>query len=280
MALFGSKTKVGLELADPGPFEPGQAIEARITLGEIDKKARGGRIELLYVNDFATIGEVDWEGELISVLDETRPGETRESEEVVIDQQPLELRAGTHTVRLTLPADAPPSAADAVEWSVRAVVDRERGGDSESDEQIVVRDPTGKPDWAQGPATTEGDEVAVEFEGIERTVRPGGLIEGTVAITARERVEAAYLQVELAEREEGRRGAGFRSKIASEFVVDESFVIEAGESRRVPLRIALPDDARPVFEAKNNSLHCVLEVRLEKAIGRAVGAFELNVISA
>ncbi len=51
MGLFGDKTSVTME-AEPNRLAPGDEVRGRITVGEPDKKARDGRVCLLYVNTY------------------------------------------------------------------------------------------------------------------------------------------------------------------------------------------------------------------------------------
>lgn len=259
MGLFGSKTTLTLE-AEPVRLAPGDEIRSRITTGDPDKKAQDGHVRLLYVNTYRYESS-DSDG------DSTTSSAT---EDIVVAEAPLfgsggTPAAGTFCVALHLPDDAPPSAADAVEYKLVAIVDRKAGRDVKEHVALQVASaPTAYADRAARP-TEQPDELRAEIEAAPRELRAGETISGMVSVTARSGLEGRALRVRV--RGIRRDQDGLTTVYDGEAqTLTEPANLAAGEPQSFPFAVQVPADARPTFDARHNALDWALEVFVDRRL--------------
>lgn len=258
MGLFGGKTEVELEV-EPAELVAGEALVARVRLGAPDKKARAGRVELLYRNTYK-YDTTDADGDTTTATS---------TEDVQIESVELgdegPLQAGETTVELRVPATAPGTSPKSVDWLVRAVVDRRRGTDAKAQQPITVRVPAAPlKSWALGPAACPS-ECAMAFDVPVRTARPGDTIAGTVTVTPSSPVSARGLKVRL-RRVRYDRDGNTNQDVVQEAVVAEGVELAAGETRSVPFSLTVPPDAPPSFDAYNNKQCWYVEAALDRKL--------------
>jgi sporulation-control protein spo0M len=248
---------------------PGDELRAVVTVAGAD--ARDVRAELYYVNTYLRpapdpAGTNQSTSTLETALDlasELSSGPEEEATADVVVQSVSvsttpESAAGDHELLFTLPADAPPTVADAVEWKVRAMVDRPTGPHDEAVADVgVASTPEGIVADIE-PGTHWDDQFEVIVPG-GQAVRAGDTLAGTLVITPHKGVKFTDLRVELkGERED-------HNKIKHNFVAAKADVagatqIEAGQRHEVPFTLAVPADALPTFAADNNILTHTLVV--------------------
>lgn len=268
MGLFGSKTDLAITL-DTDIVTAGGEVRATVEVGEADKKAQGGRVELLYKNTYK---------EEYRDSDGDRSTRTT-SEDVVVDAVHLEeLEAGARQVTLTVPPDASGNDAKAVEWRVQAVVDRKRARDARAEQAIHVH---GGEDvlagWAER-APSRPKECDVVLEPSTRIVQPGDRITGTVTFRAtREALSGRALRVDLHRVLEDRDDLTDEATVKAE--LSSSVDLAVGEEERLTFEVVVPEDAGPSFRAKHNAQHWYLEGVVDRPRARDyVGRVELLVL--
>lgn len=256
MGLFGDKTQIQLDVAH-SEVAAGQPVVARVRLGSPDKRAQGGRVELLYRNTY-TEDYRDGDGD-----HETRTVTT----DVVVDTQPLAtgggLRAGETVIELPLPRTAPGTSPNTVEWMVRAVVDRKLASDAEAKAPLVVRVPAQPLEsWAQTPVVSP-KQCIIGIDVASRIVRPGEQISGTMTLTPTSPVSARAARVRL-RRVRHDKGDNKRDQVVQEVVVAEHLELAPGDTRTAAFALTVPLDAPPSFAAQHNQQRWYVEVVLDR----------------
>jgi hypothetical protein len=251
MAPFGRKTSVQLTV-EPSTVIAGEEIVCQVDVGTIDAKVQGGRIELGYGNTYARRSQDRDAGSSTAWTTEWVPVES-------VPMFAGAPAAGQRVVRLRLPTDAPPSVADAVDWEVRAVVDRRRSFDAWAETPLVVHASPGLLAHRIQTPTESATEVPMTIELTTRELRPGGILTGTV--TANPTVEQAT---------RGLRAQLVRERHEQDGIVDrdvDAVVTLTGEAQLRPgvaisssFQIAAPADPAPCWDARYNSQHWYLEV--------------------
>lgn len=251
----GSKTKLELAL-DRAEYKAGDTVRAAVSIGgEIDDKAQGTRLEVLYTHHYKT-----WEYD--SKRNRTV---TSFSVDVVVASRPLSESAavelGQKAVEVTIPADAPPSARDLVDWKVKAVIDRRRSGDVTSEVPIQV---ASRPDqyaaWAERPPEVQRG-CAMELKIPSRSFALGATISGTLALRAEESFDASEIRVDLLRYRHDSPGGDEvmdTDKIQSVKLAGGT-KLAAGDIKELPFEIAIPADQAPSYQARSNSIRWFLE---------------------
>ena len=257
VGLFGDRTRLELDLETP-VVVAGEAVRARVRVGEPDKRAQGGRVELLYRNTFQ-YDDTDSDGDRTTCTT---------TQDVVVATCGLGhdgvLRPGELQVALPLPREAPGTSARSVEWLLRAVVDRRRAGDAEAVAPVTVRvPPQPLADWAQTPPASPAG-WAVAFTLRSRVVRPGEDVTGTVVLTPAQDLRARGLRVRL-RRERLDQDGNSTGATADETVVAEDLQLPAGRPASYAFSLAVPPDAPPSFVAAHNEQHWYLDAVVDRA---------------
>lgn len=253
--LGGSKTTLLLRL-DKREYSAGDIVRATVSVGgSIDDKAQGARLELLYTNHYKKWGrDSDNDREIYN-----------KTNDVVVASRPLSegtaVQLGERTVEVTIPADAPPSAPDMVDWKVKAVIDRRRAGDVTSEVPIQV---ASRPDqyaaWAERPPTVErGCEMELRIPG--RSYALGSTVSGTLFLRAEEDFDANEIRVDLLRDRLDSPGNDevTQTDKARSVPVAGDTKFAAGDTKELPFQIEIPADQPPSFEAASNSMRWFLE---------------------
>jgi len=251
MVPFGRKTPVKLTV-EPSTVIAGDEIICRVDVGKLDAKVQGGRVELSYLNTYSRFSRDSDGGSSDGWTTESVPVET------------IPMFAGTpapgeRIFHVRLPRDAPPSVADAVEWHVRAVVDRRRALDAWDEAPLVVQAAPGMLAGRMETPTEAATDIPMTVELSARELRPGGTLAGTV--TANPTIEGGMrgLRVQLVRERHEQDGIVDREVEAVVALTGET-ELRPGASIFSPFEITAPEDAAPCWEAKYNSEHWYLEV--------------------
>lgn len=251
MGLFDKKTEVDVRV-DDDEVVAGGVVVAHADFGEPDKKAQGARIELGYRNRYQ---EDDQNSDGDTITSTTSSDVIRASQQISLDGA-----LGTAPVRaeLTVPADAPGSAADTVDWFVRAVVDRKLARDANASLPLTVRVPADPlASWADSPPETDG-ACRFELDPSTRVVRPGDRITGTLRVVAEKPISARCVRVQLhRKRFDPDHNRTVDDKTRVELCGETD--LRPGEELVLPFDIGVPPGAAPSFRAKHNHLHWYLE---------------------
>jgi hypothetical protein len=274
MGLFGGGVQVALRL-DRERVVAGETVQARVEIGEPDRKTQGGRVELLYRNTYRYESR-DSDGDRTN---------SRTTEDVVVVSEPLfehaTPAAGHVTVALPVPADAPGSDAKAVEWQVRAVVDRKRSRDARETLPLHVgSSPEALAAWAQAPFAAPDKGCTMTLEASSRVVRPGERITGVLTVRAplSEPLSARALRVDLRRIRHDEDDLTDEDRMKLE-VVAGGIELSGGEERRVPFEVVVPPHAGPSFVARHNTQRWYLEGIVDRPRARDyVGELEIVVL--
>jgi hypothetical protein len=248
-------TPLELEL-EPAEVVAGGTVRARVKIGEPDRKARGGRVVLVWKNTFRY---VDYDRDSDGDVDrEVR----RRTVENTVGSEPLfadgAVEAGEREVEFRIPPSAPGSAPDMVEWEVQAVVDRERAMDATEKAPVKVQTRLGElARWAETPPATSG-ECPMELQVAKRTFMPGETISGVLVIRPSADVEGRAVRVQL-ERRRFDQDQLEHGEEAARVVLDENVQLAMGAAREYPFELAVPPDAPPSLQTDKSSLHWYLE---------------------
>ncbi len=262
MGLFGDSTSVTLDVLSDR-LTPGAPVPVRVDVGRPDKRARGGRVELLYRNTYR-----DEERDHGDDRD-TGPRQVTRVDDVVVAQQPLwdgGPAEGTVALELVLPSDAPPSVPDMVEWKVRAVVDRKLAADAVAEQPLhVAPDPAALASWAERtPRLQPGSPVSLQVA--ERVARPGAELTGEIVVRAGgEPVQARCLRVDLVRHRRERADIEDQRTCASAVLVEE-VQVEPGQTQQAAFRLRVPGDAQPSARAQNNEQHWYVRAVLDRKL--------------
>ena len=273
MPLFGkNKTDVQLEV-DSDRVAAGEPLRVRVRVSEPDSKVQGGRVELRYRNEYRC-EDRDSDGDRHTV--------TR-TDDIVVASAPLfagGVETGDYDVELAVPPQGPPSAQDAVEWRVNAVLDRKRGLDAEAGHDLtVVIGSEAYDDRARRSPDTQ-DDLPMTLEVAPRTVRPGDAVGGELTITPSSPLEARSVRVQLRRRRD-HEDREYEEDVVMSVDVCGPLELGVGESRTFPIDLPVPADAEPTFEAKHNRQRWLLDGVVDRKLrGDHVVSAELNVHNA
>lgn len=250
MPLFGSKTDVTIDV-DRDQVVAGEELRVSAQLGELDKKAQGGRIELGYRNTYLE-DDTDSDGDRTT---------RRRTSDVVVATEHLRMGAGETPGHIdatfSVPADAPGSAEGSIAWFVRAVVDRKRARDANAERALTVLVPaTPLEAWAQLPAK-QSSKCAMELTASTRVAKPGDTISGTLTLSPHQALSARAVRVQLKRErndpDNNKDGHDFKLELCGETE------LTAGETRTLDYAIDVPVGAPPSFRAQYNHQHWYLE---------------------
>lgn len=261
MGLFGSKVELEVS-AEPTALSPGDEVRVRSELRGPDKKTRSARVRLVYVNSYR-YEEADYDA------DGVRQTHTR-NEEIVVAEEPLSgpgghggPTAGLFETVLHVPSDAPPSVEDAVEWMVRATIDRKAASDVNEEVPLTVASsPDAHAGWAEGSGT-HPSEARMDIELDRRVLRPGERIIGSVAVTANEDLEGRALRARLRGRRSDQDGEGVTYDGPVQDLAEPA-ALSAGATQSFAFALNVPIDARASFQTANNRLNWYVEVFLDR----------------
>ena len=251
MVPFGRKTPVQLTV-EQSMVTAGEEIICRVDVGTLDAKVQGGRVELGYLNTYSRRSR-DTDGD-------SSAGWTTQS----VPVQTVPLFAGTpapgqRVFRMRLPKDAPPSVADAVEWQVRAIVDRRRGLDARDEAPLVVLAAPGALAHRMQTPAESATGIPMTVELATRELRPGGILAGTATANPTVEGDTRGLRVQLVRERHEQDGIVDRDVEAVETLTGEA-ELRPGVSISSPFQIAAPTELAPCWDAKYNSEHWYLEV--------------------
>jgi hypothetical protein len=242
--LFGSRTEVEVSV-EPAEVVAGEPVRVSASFGELDRKAQGARLELGYRNTYRE-DDTDADGD--------RTTRTRTSDVLVaVEQVPVGDGAspGQLDAQLTVPADAPGTAAKSVEWFVRALVDRRHARDATAEQPLTVLAPADAlGPWAQSAPKVDG-RCTFALDVSTRTVRPGDAITGTLTLTPHEEIAARAVRVQLERRRED-PDRNVDSDDTTRVELRGEGVLAPGEQVTLPFEIVVPEDAAPSFRAEHN----------------------------
>jgi len=223
----------------------GASVRVTATVGELDKKVQGARIELGYKNTYRK-DSTDSEGDTTTITS---------SSEVIVATQQIPVADGQSpgevVAELQVPADAPGSAPGVIEWFARATVDRRRAPDAAAKQPVTVLAPVDAlRTWSESPPAVDGN-CTFALDASTRTVQPGDRITGTLKVTAQDEISARGVRVQL----ERRRYDPDRNVDADDKTRVELYSageLRPGEEHVLPFEIAVPSDAPPSFQAQHN----------------------------
>ena len=246
--------------AQPTRLSPGDEVRARVTVGEPDGRAQGGRVRLLYVNSYQ-YQSTDGDGDTTT---------STAHDDVVVAEAPLfgahgAPAAGTYEISLRVPDDAPPSAEDAVEYEMVATIDRKGRRDSQVEVELLIASaPTAYADRAARPAE-QPDEFWAEIEAVPRELTAGAAVAGTVTVTSPAGLEGRALRVRT--RGVRRDHDGLTTSYDGEpQTLAEPAALTAGGAQSHAFGVRVPADAPPTFKAEHNALEWTLEVYVDRKL--------------
>jgi hypothetical protein len=174
---------------------------------------------------------------------------------------------GEHTITLTVPPDAPPSAhepehrfGDLVRWEVRAILDRKMAFDPDAKQAVTV---FSRPDqfasWTQSAPVAKSSECPMGFELSTRVLRPGEGISGELTISPRESFKGRSVRVQLERRRTDTPDDIERTETLDGVELAGPTSFEAGQTLRFPFQLGLPVGVPPCFQTGKSNLHWYLE---------------------
>jgi hypothetical protein len=243
----------------------GEDIVARIRVG--GDEPSGLRLELFYVNEYlhrlpapdtatpagSNTSMLDLAVDAAVDLNNTGPEEQLEATVVVADATVAPADgslAGEHEIRLTVPADAPPSAGDTIRWHVRAIADQADGPSEETiaDARVAV---TPAMVGAAPDEEVYGDgQVGIVLSG-GQAARAGESLAGMVVLTTEKRSKFTDVRVRLEARRADEDGIEHFTTIGVVTAAD-NVATEAGVRQELPFSLPVPVDLPPTFVAKWN----------------------------
>lgn len=281
MGLFGDKTELALSLDSP-QVVAGQALLVRVKVGEPDKKAQGGHVELVYRNTFDRDEHTsNGSGSSSGLGNHGQRQRRSHSEDVQVVSRPMAsggtVVEGESVIELPVPRDAPASSSGTVTWEVRAVVDRKKAMDATAESQVAVVSPAGALEaWTRGSAQSEG-RCEFDIDVARREVRPGQPLAGTVTLRPVEDATARAVKAQLHMVRQDQDGHT-KEKTVGEVVLASDLELQSGTPWTSSFEVTVPADAAPSFDARYNSQHWFLEVVVDrKRAGDYVGRLEVVV---
>ncbi len=292
--MFGTAATVRVR-CEPAAVSAGEEIVCYVDLGEVDRRARRARVEIGYENVY--LEPVEHDNDSDSTFHGYGMSSTQETSAwVPVDCVPLPGEppsSGTYDVRLRVPPDAPPTVPGAVEWQVRAILDRHHARDARGEARLVVAGSSARlAHFAATPPESTGD-TTIDVNVPTRAVHPGETITGSLTVNPSSELRVDGLQVRLVRqrrtyadsgthREPAHHLSGFavtwRSNVGTTTVVEASRVASenvCGECTLHPgnrvtesFAITVPVDSTPTFEAEFSSQHWYLQAVLDRPLHR------------
>jgi hypothetical protein len=274
----GGDTTLAIEI-NPGVVAPGGQVTVRFDVaGELDDKARGVRVGVRGEGKF-----------LVRERDRDADGdvETREvwrSIQLHEEEHHYPAQLGPGQAVFTLPADAPPSSPNAVEWQAFARVDRERGLDKVERRDIAVRESPEHMPTARAPQQTDD---GLTIDALPTAAREGETISGHLTVNLADETKVTAVRIRLHRRctyvaEAIRDHSIFGNDLLGTFVFgsstsritrDEKVAevdlsgkreFQAGAVEQVPFSIQVPAGPGPT----TSHPHAQVEWRLEAVLDR------------
>ncbi len=189
--LRGGGASVAVSLGAP-EAAPGGSVTVRGDVGgELDDKCRAVRVGIRGTGRYLveerrrdSQGHVDTDQEWRSV-------------DLHAEEHEYPAQAGPLTATFTLPADAPPSATDAVAWEVFVRVDREKGMDKTESVALPVRMPADRLPTARTPTASDD---GLTLDDVPVAARAGETLTGTLTVTAPKDVDVTAVRIRLHRR--------------------------------------------------------------------------------
>ncbi len=276
--LRGGGATVAVSLEAP-EAAPGGTVTVRADIGgELDDKCRAVRVGIRGTGRYLieerrrdSQGHVDTDQEWRTI-------------DLHEEEHEYPAQAGPVQATFTLPADAPPSAEEAVEWEVFARVDREKGMDKTESIPLPVRMPA---DRLPTTRTPTAHEDGLTLDDVPVAVRAGATLTGTLTVDVPKDVDVTAVRIRLhrrctyvADRIDDYsmfRGdalsififGGSKSRITRDEKVAEtdlsgkrSFAV--GQVERLPFTIAVPES----LGGTTGHPHAQVDWRLEAVLDR------------
>jgi hypothetical protein len=178
--------------AEPAEAAPGTEIVLRFDIsGDLDDKCRGVRVGVTGTGKYL-VEERDRDSD-----GDMRTREVWRSVELHSEEHAYPAQAGPGQAHLTIPATAPPSAQDAVEWEVFARVDRERGLDKVERSALPVRHTAGQLPTERVPPTTDD---GLTLEDVPVAVSAGEPVAGTLTVNLPDETKVTAVRIRLHRR--------------------------------------------------------------------------------
>lgn len=178
--------------SDPAEAAPGGEIVLRFdAAGEFDDKCRAIRVGVVGTGKY-----------LVEERERDSDGDVRTHQvwreiELHKEEHQYPAQAGPGQAHLTLPATAPPSAHEAVEWQVFAQVDRERGLDKVERIALAVRSsPESLPTERVPPTSDDG----LTLTDVPVAVRAGGQVTGNLTVRLPDDAKVTAVRMRLHRR--------------------------------------------------------------------------------
>ncbi len=170
---------------EPGAVHPGQPVEVTVVVaGAADHKVRNGSVRLVRTDTAS-------EHQVGAYVDYN----AQRDREVVAAEATLGTGEGTSSFSFTVPEDALPSAADGVEWSLRAVIERHRGLDAKAKVALTVLAPHRSDAEALTALPQRKGRGFVDVELDRRSFRPGDTVTGRAILRPTEPIRGASISV-------------------------------------------------------------------------------------
>jgi hypothetical protein len=273
----GGDLTLGITL-EPAEVAPGGEFVLRFDVGgELDDKARGVRVGIRGEGKYlVTETDRDADGD-VDTRQVWREIELHEEEH----HYPAQLGPGQ--ARFTLPGHAPPSSADAVEWTAFARVDRERGMDKVERRPLDVRQSAEHLPSERAPRRSDD---GLTLDDVPTAVRAGETVTGhlTIQLAADTKVTAARIRLHrrctyLEHPQDGYDkfdavldffsvdGTGsriVREEKVAEVDLSEKREFAAGAVEQLPFSIVVPDGPGPTTAHPNARVEWRLEAVLDR----------------
>jgi hypothetical protein len=267
MSVFDSDMTVRMAV-DRTDFHPGDSVTAHVVVaGEPDKRVQGGRVEIACVNRF-----LQEERDYNSSSRTTNTRTVTREEAAVVAWQPLPggpqgpVAFGEHTVTLTFPPDAPPTAfepegfGDMVRWEVRAILDRKMAFDPDATQVVTVYSrPEQYGHWGAAPPVAKSSECPMGLDLSARVLRPDEQLTGVLRITAAESIKGRSARVQLERRRTDTPDNIHKTETLAGVELAKEVRLDAGESATYPFQIPLPRGVPPSFAAHKSNMHWFVE---------------------
>ena len=227
-----------------------------------------GRVELVYENEYTYRESSRSSTGASSSSSYTTERTTKTDRKVVAEQRFLEpgrVPAGTpleHTVELTIPAEAPPSAPGKitkVRWKVVATLARPRARDVHGEAKLEVLSPRASRDPEAPDVDSHGD-CELELR-LDRThFGPGDEVAGTLVANPLRDCKLNEVRVELVRHEEVPRALGNEEDVQeAEATLDGAIELTASLPREWPFRLVLPLDLVPCLRTDQSRITWALK---------------------
>lgn len=277
--LRGTENLSVTVVLEPPEVQPGGEVTVRFDVGgELDDKCRGVRVGIE-----GTARYLVKERER-DVNDNVDTDEVWHSDELHAEEHHYPAQIGPGQATFTLPADAPPASADAVEWRAFARVDREKGADKVERVDLAVRHSAAGLPQARAPQVADD---GLTLDDVPVAVRAGDALTGHLTVNLADDAKVTAVRIRLHRRrtytaEIQNDHDVFGGDLVSTFVfsgntgriVKDDQVAEVdlagkrefarGAAERLPFTIEVPVEPGPTTAHP----HATVEWRLEAVLDR------------